>query len=79
VRYEDLVADPQTFLERVYKHCGLSVEPAMMRAAAHLVDPNRRDTWRRLDVDVIEKVFPEIKSEMAHYEYTVPEEVGNIS
>lgn len=78
LRYEDLVADPQTYLERVCNHCGLKVDAAMSRAAAQLVDPKRQDTWRRLDLDVIDEVLPGIESEMELYGYDVPEDIRNV-
>ena len=31
IQYEDLVADPESWIARIAQHCGLTVEPEMMR------------------------------------------------
>jgi len=75
-RYEDFVTNPAEYLERICDHCGEKMDDGMVRGAGELVDPNRREKWRRFSPDVLNKVLPEIEAEMTRHGYTVPEELA---
>jgi hypothetical protein len=75
LRYEDLVADPIPYLERICAHCGIVPTPEMYRMAADVVDPARQDKWKRFDPAALKPVLPELESEMRRHGYTVPAEL----
>jgi hypothetical protein len=72
LRYEDIVADPVTYMEKICAHCGLEMTPEMARAAKEMADPNRQDKWRRFDPESLGRLLPEIEAEMSRHGYSVP-------
>jgi hypothetical protein len=75
LRYEDLVADPVPYLERIWAHCGIEPTPEMYQMAAEVVDPGRQDKWKRFDPGALRAVLPELDGEMKRHGYTVPDEL----
>lgn len=75
LRYEDLVVDPHSYLDRICAHCGIEPTPEMRRMAAEVVDPARQDKWKRFAPDELTAVLPELETEMKRHGYTVPVEL----
>ncbi len=75
LRYEDFVTDPVNLLDRAAQHCGLAMTEQMADNASRLVDPTRREKWRRLDPDVLTRLLPELEPEMVRHGYEVPPEL----
>jgi hypothetical protein len=71
-RYEDLISDPETLVQRIYNHCGLAWDDGILRAAKDMVDPGRQEKWRRLDAKDLRAILPELREEMAVYGYEIP-------
>lgn len=72
-RYEDLMQDPSSVLQRIYDHCGLACTDSIVRAAKEMVDPGRQQKWQRLDPEELKTIVPEIQDEMAFYGYEIPQ------
>jgi hypothetical protein len=71
-RYEDLMEDPESVLPRIYRHCGLTCDDEILRAAKQMVDPGRQEKWRRLSVEELKSIIPEVDEEMRFYDYEIP-------
>lgn len=72
-RYEDLMRDPETLVQRIYEHCGLDCDEKIIRASKEMVDPGRQEKWLRLDREELKAVMPEIQEEMSVYGYDIPQ------
>ena len=72
-RYEDLIQDPPSVLRRVYSHCGLSCDDAILRTAREMIDPGRQEKWLRFNREDLRAIVPEIKDEMEFYGYEIPQ------
>lgn len=75
-RYEDLVADPEGIVQRIYRHCHLDCSDEILQTVRKMVDPGRQEKWLRLDRDELKKVIPELEPEMRHYGYEVPAQLA---
>jgi Sulfotransferase family len=71
-RYEDLMQDTETVLRGIYDHCGLACSDEIVLAAKAMVDPGRQEKWRRLDLERLKAIIPEVRDEMAVYGYDIP-------
>lgn len=76
LRYEDFVQDPVAHIGPVVAHCGLEMTDDVFAAARQIVDPDRRDKWRRFDPGVLARLLPELEGEMQRHGYAVPDEIA---
>ncbi|HHY87787.1 MAG TPA: sulfotransferase [Chloroflexi bacterium] len=79
MRYEDFVADPLAYVERICAHCGLDMHPAVAQAAREMVHADRQNKWRRLDPADLARVLPEIEEEMIRHGYEIPAEIAALA
>jgi hypothetical protein len=70
--YEDLVANPDDMVRKIYDHCGLACSAEILRRAREMVDPGRQEKWLRLDRQQLATIMPEIQREMEFYGYELP-------
>ncbi len=71
-RYEDLIANPDDMIRKIYGHCGLACSADILRQVRETVDPGRQEKWHRLDRQQLATIMPEIQSEMEFYRYELP-------
>lgn len=79
LRYEDFVTDPVNLLGQAAQHCGLALTEQMADNASRLVDPTRREKWRRLDPQVLARLLPELEPEMERHGYDIPPELRQMA
>jgi hypothetical protein len=78
VRYEDFVTDPVAQYRRIAAHVDLRPTEAIEARIREMVDPGRRDKWRRLDEDVLRRCLPILRDEMARHGYEPPEDLQRL-
>lgn len=71
-RYEDLMHETENVLRRIYRHCGLTCDDEIVRTAKQMVDPGRQEKWRRLSIEELKSIIPEVEEEMSFYDYEIP-------
>lgn len=79
LRYEDLVAEPIPWLERVCGHVGVELTDEMVAFARARIDPTRQDKWHRMDPAQLAALLPELEDEMRRHGYEVPEEIATVA
>jgi Sulfotransferase family len=78
LRYEDFVANPVDYLQRICLHCGLEMTDEMADYVRTTVRTDRQDKWQRFDAGQLASIIPELSEEMARNGYEVPEEVARL-
>ncbi|MFC7536039.1 sulfotransferase family protein [Sphingomonas sp. GCM10030256] len=76
LRYEDFVANPVGYLQRICAHCDLEMTDEMADYVRTEVRTDRQDKWQRFDAGQLAKILPELRSEMMRNGYEVPEEIA---
>jgi len=71
-RYEDLVENPEAWLEQIYRHCDLELDDGILRQAKAMIDPGRGEKWLRLHQQELKRLIPLMREEMTACGYDVP-------
>lgn len=74
LRYEDLVDDPLSGLQRICTHCGLEMSTDLARQVQDMVKTDRKQKWQRFEPGELARIIPELTSEMRRVGYSVPTE-----
>jgi hypothetical protein len=79
LRYEDFVASPVDYLQRICLHCGLRMTEDMAEYARSIVRTDRQDKWRRFDARQLARIMPELSAQMIREGYETPQEIARLA
>jgi hypothetical protein len=78
LRYEDFVANPVDYLQRICAHCGVEMTDEMVDYVRTTVRTDRQDKWQRFDAQQLARIIPELSNEMIRNGYEVPDEIARL-
>jgi len=72
LRYEDFVQNPISDMKRICAHCGLEMTPDLAKTVKEMVKTDRNLKWQRFEPQVLDRIMPELSTEMERLGYEFP-------
>ena len=77
-KYEDFVAQPTEYFERMCAHCSLQVTDEQLDKVSNIVDKGRQMKWKRIEAEVIEEICEFLDEPAKHFGYDLKAMYGQI-